>query len=144
MTKNAALSRADIKLHESTNNIWRAIVPRGTQRERLLDSDLWATIAHDFLPYDKVIVVEAGRAFYAELLILEAGRGYCHLEELSFHALPPLIVANTGMVPNHEICHLGPDDLYGVRRLSDGVMLGKGFRSSEEAMVFLTEHASLR
>lgn len=139
-----ALPRNSLKLRESTNNTWRAIAPRGTPRERLLDSDFWSVVSESFLAYDVIAVIAEDRSYYAELLVLECGRGYASLVELNFHPLPALLVANDGLPPNHEIVHLGPDDLYGVRRCSDGVMLGKGFASRDEALAFLLDHATLR
>lgn len=139
-----ALQKSSLKLSESVNNSWRAVVPRGTPRERLLDSDFWAVVSSDFLPYDKIVVVAEDRACYAELLVLDCGRGYASVEELFYKPLAPLIIANDGLPPNHEIVHLGPEELYGVRRLSDGILLGKGFGSRDEALAFLLDHATLR
>lgn len=139
-----ALQKSALKLSESVNNRWRVVIARGTPRERLLDSDFWSVVSGDFLPFDTIACVDEGRTYYAELLVLEAGRGYAHLEELLYKALPPLIVANKDVPPNHEIVHLGPEELYAVRRISDGVLLGKGFASRNEALQFLLEHATLR
>lgn len=139
-----ALPASALKLRESTNNTWRAVAPRGTSRERLLDSDFWSTVADKFLPYDTIAVVAEDRSYYCELLVLESGRGYAALIELNYHVLPALLVSNAGLPPNHEIIHLGPDELYAVRRCSDGVLLGKGFSSREEAVSFLLDHATLR
>ena len=132
------------KLRESTNNSWRIVIPRGTPRERLLDSDLYATLAERFLVYDKLHLVSEDSTFYAELLVIASGRGYCRLVELSYVQLPVLVATHNDLPNNHEIVHGGPDDLYIVRRISDGVVLGKGFSDRQTALAFLLDHASLR
>lgn len=139
-----ALSRDCFKLRESVNNVFRIVVPRGITRERLLDSDFYATVAGDLTAFDKIIAVAADRSFYCELLVLECGRSYANLVELSYTPLPALLVVQGSLPANHEIIHLGPTDLYAVRRISDQVLLGKGFSSREEAVAFLCDHASLR
>jgi hypothetical protein len=142
--KFSPLKPSDVKLAESTNNTWRAVVPRGTTREDLLVSDLWSVMAHNFLSYDRINIVSETREFFAELLVIDAGRGYCSLVELSFTPLPAIIVANNDVPSNHSIEHCGPEKLYIVRRLSDGVILGEGFPSRDAALAHLISHASLR
>lgn len=142
--KFSPLKPSEVKLRESTNNDWRAIVPRGTARDDLLVSDLWSIVSANFLPLDLIRVVAEDRSYYAELLVIEAGRGYANIIELSFTNLPAIILSKDGIPPNHEIKHLGPDRLYVVQRLADGVILGEGFSSREAALAHLLSHASLR
>ncbi|MCY1454031.1 hypothetical protein D9M71_710630 [compost metagenome] len=97
-----------------------------------------------FLPYDKLHVVAGDRSYYCELLVTDCGRGYASVTELGFHPLEALLVCQDSLPSNHEIIHLGADDLYGVKRTSDGVLLGKGFASRQAAVDFLLDHATLR
>lgn len=139
-----AIRPSEFKLAETVNHRWRAIVSPGMQRERLCDSDLWSIVSSDMLAWDRIDVVAEDRSFFAELLVLEAGRGYANVIELGYKALPPIITNQDGLPPGHEITHGGPESLYVVRRLRDGVILGKGFPSRDEAVKFLLDHASLR
>ena len=139
-----ALSRSNFRLRESANNSFRAICARGVTRERLLDSDYWATCAEMMVPFDTVYCCAEDRSYFAELLVLEAGRGYASMVELAYHPLPALLVTGDGLPPNHEIIHLGPDELYAVKRCSDAVILGKGFSSKQDALAFLLDHATLK
>ncbi|MGQ7959891.1 hypothetical protein ACUTAF_19600 [Pseudomonas sp. SP16.1] len=139
-----ALPRSAAKLRESTNNSWRVVAPRGTSRERLQHPDFWSVVGDLFINFDKVHVVFEDRSAYCELLVMDCGRGYANVIELAWHPLPPLLICNNDLPPNHEIIHLGPDDLYAVRRCSDGILLGKGFRSRDDALAFLMDHATLR
>lgn len=139
-----ALPRSSLKLRESANNSWRIVAPRGTTRERLQDPDFYAVVGDLFLAFDKLHIVMEDRSAYIELLVLDSGRGYANVVELSFHPLPALLVCQESLPSNHEIVHLGADDLYGVKRTSDGIILGKGFPSRQAAVDFLLDHATLR
>lgn len=140
----ASLPQNNLKLRESTNNHWRAIIPRGVEPERLLDSDFWSAASRDFLPYDIVYCVGESRNFFCELLVLESGAGYCSMIELNRVALPALLVSQKGLPPGHEIFYSGPADLYCVKRNSDNIVMGTGFTSREAALEYLLDHATLR
>lgn len=139
-----SIQRSALKLRESCNNSWRVVALRGVTRERLLDPSYYAVVGDLFLPYDKLHVIAEDRSYYAELLVTDCGRGYAAVTELLFTPLEALLVCQDALPSNHEIVHLGADDLYGVKRTSDGVMLGKGFASRQAAVDFLLDHATLR
>lgn len=139
-----ALSRDSMKLRETTNNTWRAVVKRGTSREMLTCSDLWAAVAETLLPFDKISVVDEARTYYAELLCLDSGRGHATIVELSFHPLP-MVLAVAGAIPaGFSIDYSGPDRLFVVLRLADSVVMGEGFQTKEDALAYLLDHNSLR
>lgn len=142
-TPRAALPRNNTKLFESVNNRWRSVAPRDTPRERLVESDFWSTTAEQFLPYDRITVIGEARDYIAELLVLECGRGYASLVELSYTPLPALLVSRDGLPPNHSILYAGPDKLFIIKRESDSVILGEGFTTREEALAHLLDHRSL-
>lgn len=143
-TTALSLSRSYFHLREIKNNDFRAVAARGVDRERLLQSDYWATVAELLHAYDEIHVIAEDRSFYATYLVLEAGRGYAALVELSWHPLPALLVSSEGLPPNHEIVYAGADDLFIVRRVSDSVILGKHFSDKQSALAFLLDHNSLR
>ncbi|SMF53392.1 hypothetical protein [Pseudogulbenkiania subflava] len=139
-----ALRRDACKLAEYCNSTWRVVAPRNTPRKRLTQPDWLSVVADQFQAYDVIRVVCEDRSFFAELLVLEAGKGYCQVIELAFHQLPVLLVSGDALPANHTIEHAGPEKLYIVRRLSDGIVLGEGFASRDEAVEFLISHATLR
>jgi len=139
-----SIQRSALKLRESCNNSWRIVALRGTTRERLLDPSYYSVVGDMFLPYDKLHVIAEDRSYYAELLVTDCGRGYASVTELGFHPLEALLVCQDSLPSNHQIIHLGADDLYAVKRTSDGVLLGKGFASRQAAVDFLLDHATLR
>ena len=138
------LQRSALKLRESCNNDWRIVAARGVTRDRLLDPSYYGVVGDLLLAYDKLRVIAEDRSYYAELLVTDCGRGYASVTELLFTPLEALLVCQDSLPSNHEIIHLGADDLYAVKRTSDGCLLGKGFASRQAAVDFLLDHATLR
>lgn len=143
-TATPGIGKGAFKLRECANNSFRAVAARGVDRDRLLQSDYWACVSDLLHAYDEIHVVAEDRSFYATYLVLEAGRGYVALVELSWHPLPALLVSAEGLPPNHSILYGGAEDLFIVKRESDGVILGKNFSDKQTALSFLLDHASLR
>jgi len=142
--KLSALTRSNFALMESKQNIFRAIIPRGTPRERITQPDFWSTCAELMHAYDLVWCIGEDRSFIAQYVCLEAGRGYASLHELSFTPLPALLVTSDGLPPGHSIQYLGADQLYGVLRSCDGVVMQTGFTNKQLALDWLLAHASLK
>jgi len=138
------LTRQQVKLLESVNVRWRAIVPKGTTRADLLVPDMWRILGSDLNPFDKITAVDEASTFYAELIVVTAGQGYAQLVELIYIDLPRIVASDSDVPPNHVIEHAGPERLWVIRRLSDGVMLAENFPSRNEAVQYLLAHASLR
>ncbi|WP_024301974.1 hypothetical protein [Pseudogulbenkiania sp. MAI-1] len=140
----AALTRDRCKLNESVNNCWRAVVPNNITREQLILSDLWSVVSQFFNAYDTIRVVDEGRRFYAELLVLNCGRGYAEIIELSFHELPAMLTSQEGLPPNFSIDYMGPEKQYQIKRLSDGVIFRDGFASKADAVAYLLSHNAVQ
>lgn len=146
--KITPLTRSAVSFHESRNNTWSAVVPAGTTKERLLQSGLWSVVSDNFHAYDRVNVIWADRSGYADLLVIDAGRGFCSVILLSYHQLPALLVSEQGLPPGFDIYFDGPitndEGGYCVKRLSDNVLLVKGKSSRELALAELLDSATLR
>lgn len=140
------LVRSAVTFQESRNNSFSAVVPRSTTKERLVQSGLWSVVADQFRAYDRINVIEESRAFYAELLVIDAGRGYCNLQLLNFWPLPALLVSTEGLPPGFDIFYAGPDSdaQYCVKRVADGVLMVKGKPSRDAALAELLDSATLR
>lgn len=146
--KVSPLLRSAVAFHESRNNTWSAVVPSGTTKERLLQSGLWSVVSDTFNAYDRINVIWADRSGYAELLVIDAGRGFCNVILLNYHQLPALLVSEQGLPPGFDIYFDGPinsdEGGYCVRRLTDGCLIVKGKSSRELALAELLDHATLR
>ena len=148
-TKLVALTRSAVNFHESRNTQWSAVVPRGTTAEQLQQSGLWSVVCDRFKSFDLIHIIEESRAYYAQALVVEAGRGYCSLILLNLWPLPALLVSNEGLPPGFDCFFAGPLDTNGgggycVKRLADGVLLVKGKPNRDAALAELLDHATLK
>ncbi|MNJ65328.1 hypothetical protein D3C77_613370 [compost metagenome] len=127
---------------------WSAVIPRGITKEMVVLSTLWSVVSDQFHSYDRINAIWSDRSAYAELLVLDAGRGYCNLILLSYHPLPALLVSEAGLPPGFDCFYAGPlendNGGYCVRRITDGVMMVKGKSSKDAALAELLESATLR
>lgn len=142
--KRQAISKANMKLSETCNNSWRIVADKGTAREELRQPDLYAVVADLLHAFDRISVVAADRSYYAEMLVLDAGRGWAQVMELAFHQLPSLLTIGDGLPPGFDIEYKGPDSLYVCTRICDGVVIGSGFPDRQSCLAHLLDHASLR
>gem|GEM_PF-5991717 len=142
------LVRSAMTFHETRNMDWSAILSRGTTKEMAVQSALWSVVSDQFHAFDRINCIWEDRSAYAELLVLDAGRGYANVVMLSYHPLPALLVSEAGLPPGFEIFFAGPivNDTggYCAKRLCDGVLMVKGKTSKEAALTELLDHASLR
>lgn len=139
-----SLSSKDVKLRESAGNEFRIIYPAGTPPERLLESSFYATVAHQFQPYDELILIDAGRTTYSRYLVLQAGHGYCEVHKLYSSPLPALMCAVGERLPsNHKIVWTGPETGWSAIRNSDGIVIVSLAISQEACLTELLNHASL-
>lgn len=141
--KTPALSRQGFKLREFANNAFRVIAGRGVTVERLTDPDYWSLVAQDLHPFDTLHVIAEDRSFYAELLVVDCGRGYAACELLLHKPLAPLLTITDRLPPGHELRYAGPESQWQAIRLCDGVVIGTGFSSRDACLQHLLDHASL-
>ncbi|MEE1917253.1 hypothetical protein V0R52_12685 [Pseudomonas asiatica] len=146
--KVKALPRSAMQFHETRNMDWSVVIPRGTTKEMLTLSALWSVVSDQWHAFDRIYCIGEARDYYAELLVLDAGRGYANVVLLSYHPLPALLVSEAGLPPGFECFFAGPlvndSGGYCVKRLCDGVLMVKGKTSKEAALAELLDHASLR
>ncbi|EEG07112.1 hypothetical protein [Pseudogulbenkiania ferrooxidans] len=137
-----ALVRSQLKLREAVSNHWRVIVGKDVTRERLCQSDFWSIVSRDFTPYDEIAVASETGRFYARLLVLSAGQGYCDLYELEYHELPVLLAPVDSMPNGYDIFYAGPEKGWCCKRLVDGVLMFEGETSKQSAVNRLLDHGT--
>lgn len=146
--KIKALPRSAMTFHETRNMDWSVIIPRGVTKEMLVLSALWSVVSDQFHAFDRINCIWEDRSSYAELLVLDAGRGYANVVLLSYHPLPALLVSEAGLPPGFEIFYSGPVENaaggYCVKRLCDGVLMVQGKTSRDAALADLLDSATLR
>lgn len=140
------LNRGAVQFAESRNNRWSAVIPREVDKTRLLQSGLWSVVSDQFRSMDRIECLWADRSAYAELLVIDAGRGFCHVLLLNFWSLPALLVSTEGLPPGFDIRYEGPDAeaMWCCYRLADNVLMVKGKPSRDAALAELLDSATLR
>lgn len=140
--------KSAVVMTEFRYNHWSAIIPRGTTKEMLVLSGLWAVVSDQMHAFDKIDCIAEDRSYFAQLIVLDAGRGYASVQLLSFHPLPALLVSEAGLPPGFEVFFAGPIENgaggYSIKRLCDGVLMVKGKSSRDAALAELLESATLR
>lgn len=132
---------------EARNNHWSAVIPRGTTKERLLQSGFWSLASERFRAYDIVDCIDEGRAYFCQLLAVASGRGYCHLEVLNWLPLEAHLTLEAGSLPEgFAVEWRGPDNdaQYCALRLADSVTIVKGKATRDECVAALLAHGSLQ
>lgn len=136
-----------VTFKEARNNHWSAVIPRGTSKERLLQSGLWSLASERFRAYDIVDCIDEGRAYFCQLLVVASGRGYCHMAVLSWVPLEAHLTLEAGGLPEgFSIEWRGPDQgaQYCALRLADSVTIVSGCPTRDQCLAELLNHGSLQ
>lgn len=111
------------------------VPPAGTPYEDLLRPEFWTHIGHLFQPGYRIEVYPEDSAYYAELLVLNAGPRFAQVVELR-HV--PLNATETRVAASAE-CFVewaGPAHRFRVRRQSDGEIMQTGFQTRDLAIQY--------
>lgn len=140
------LNRGAVQFAESRNNRFSAVIPPTVDKTRLLQSGLWSVCSDQFRSMDRIDCIWSDRSAYAELLVIDAGRGFCHVLLLNHWSLPALLVSTEGLPPGFDIRYEGPDAeaMWCCYRLADNVRMVCGKPSRDAALAELLDSATLR
>ena len=112
-----------------------------TRPEDLLSRSYWSHVATRLKPWDKVEVVADDGTWWAEFLVLEAGRTWAKVEMLRHKSLTSSDVSEsqaTAMLP-YEVVHRGTDSKWSVIRKSDRAVMHEGEETQGGAIDWLNE-----
>lgn len=142
------LVRSAMAFFESRNSIMTVTVAKENTAATIVQSAQWSVISDQLRPFDRIVAIWEDRSTYAELLVLDAGRGYANLQLLNYWPLPVLLVSEAGLPPGFDCFYAGPlendNGGYCVKRLADGVLMVKGKSSRDAALAELLDSATLR
>ncbi|BAK76675.1 hypothetical protein NH8B_1859 [Pseudogulbenkiania sp. NH8B] len=142
--KPTACPKNHLKIAESVFANWFLGIPRGTTREQVLMPDFHAVVSDQYHAYDRITAVAEDRSFMMELMVMDSGRGWAHVIELSYHRLPVLLALGDSLPSGFEIEYRGVDNGYCAIRLCDNVVIASGCSSRAEAVQRLLDHSTLR
>ena len=130
------------KSTEHVNNDWTLTVESNVSLEDVLTPEFLANVAAQLRPYDHVRVRTDTGEWYAELLVMSAGRTWAKLRPL--YKLD-LAATETEVSPEaqegYEILHRGPHLKFCVVRKSDKQPLKEQFDTKKEARDWLMDFA---
>ena len=116
------------RLHfaEHRRNIFDVVPEHGTPFEEILKDGYWAHVSAKMKPGDHIEVRAEDGSYYAELMVLDAGRLYAKVCQLLFVKLDAVDVKEGGlMAEGYEVAWKGPQLKWcvfrGKDRLKDGM-----------------------
>jgi hypothetical protein len=118
-------------------NTWEAVPPAGTQPENILRPDFWSNVSARMRMGDKIIVVPRDGAFYAELVVWDAGQNWANVS--GGHQERPQFAARGDVSAEFEIVS-DPIDGITVKRAANGAKLKGNFPNHEDARRWILEH----
>lgn len=142
--KPTACPKSNLKIRESVCVDWFMGVPKGITREQTLGPDFHSVTADQYHKYDRILAVAQDQSFMQELMVLDSGRGWAHVIELSYHQLPVLLALGDSLPSGFEIEYRGVDSGYCAIRVCDSVVIASGCSSRAEAIQRLLDHSTLR
>lgn len=135
-----------LQAHESRNVVWRHTAAPGTEIEQIDDPAYWDVVNDKMRPFDRIEVNAPD--FWAELLVLQAGRGFRTVVRGLRHCkLPPVTTDATLSLPKDHRLHYEPNnDKWRGERCDGGEWKDMtGWHASKiDAYYALLNHASLR
>lgn len=111
----------------------------GTMPEDLLRPEYWAHVGQQLKPFDRIEARAEDGGWFAEYLVVTAGRGFAQLSLLMSKSLEEAVDMPVGSSA-YKVEWAGPQHQYRVRRLSDNQVLKHGCQSKAEAERWLGEH----
>lgn len=136
----AALLASSCKARESGVyfNVWEVVPDARTPRDNLVRREFWANVSQKFKAGDTIIAFPRDGAWYAELLVWDAGQNWADVSPKGGMDRPDFD-AVAGVVDDFKI---GNDPIDGVivTRKSTGQRLKANFASHEEARRWLIDY----
>ena len=134
------LNPARMKEAEYERTHWVATAHANTLPEDLLSPDYWSHCAAKFKPWDKIEARADDGTWYAEYLVLEAGRNWARTTLLTKHNLTTADVALSQAAQGaYEIKYRGPHSKWSVIRRGDNEVMHEGEQTQGGAINWMNE-----
>lgn len=123
---------------EFTRHIWVVTPEHGTAFEDVLKPEYWSHVSAKMRPTDRIEVNAEDGSYFAELIIIAAGRQWAKVSVLRKVDLERATEGNGDA--QFEVKWGGPHHKYRVIRLSDGHVIKDSFPDKEEANKYIAQH----
>jgi len=127
-----------VREQEQVRSWWCVTVEPQVTRKDVLDPDFWSFVAVKFKREDRIEIMTDDSTWFGEYLIMDCGRTFAKLHELSHHYLK----AGGKISPSllYEVYWGGRHGKWGVRRTTDSEMIKNQFETEASALEFLAEY----
>lgn len=121
---------------------YQVVAELGTVKEDLERPDFWAHVASKFQPYTHLTVRPDDGAWFAEALVLSAGRTWAKVKVLHYFPLTSSDVDQSEdfQMEGHTVKYRGEHFKYAVVRSKDGDILKENFTSKRDAIAWLSDY----
>jgi hypothetical protein len=102
------LTPARFNASQSVRNQWQVSPEYGTPPEALLDSGYWAHVSAKLRRGDIIVALAEDNSYYAELLVLEAGKLFAKVAPLRCVEISVKQMLNVEVPDGYEIKFRGP------------------------------------
>lgn len=106
----------------------------GTNPDDMLDPAYWVHIARRLTPLDRIEAIAEDGSWLQELIVMYTGQNMVRVARL---AIINLEAVSTDDGETYEIKWAGPGDKHRIIRKADGAIMGRGYRTKEEAAAAL-------
>ena len=127
---------------EFANASWTVTAEAGTTLEQVMAPEFFTNVASQMRPYDKIMVRVDDGVWYAELLVLTAGRTWVKTKKLIDVHLTSQDVDMTqaDRADGFEIKHRGPHNKFSIIRKLDNEVIREQFETKDEARAWLSDY----
>lgn len=118
-------------------NVWCATVEHGVEPEDLFAPEFWAHVAGNLKPGDRIEVMPDSREWYAELMVMDAGKLYARVKPMR---LVMFTEAAKTSDADFSVVWKGPAAKWCVVRTADSAIMYRDMSSKDAAEAKLAEH----
>lgn len=140
---NAKCERSRFHGAEFARLVWVVDVEQAHTRETILNSAYWANVVQSLQPFHRIEARCEDGTWLSELLVLEVGRSYARVRELTHYKLTTGDVAQTqdaGLETGFQVFWRGSHHRWSVKRLADNEVVHTGEADRHSANSWVQEH----
>lgn len=138
------LAPSNFKQAEFMRNVWCAVPEKDTPFDALLDPQYWAHVSALIKRGDRIEILAIDSSYFAELLVLDAGRLFAKVKVLRHILLEQVVTAEQvetqSPIPEGYDVKWADRAKWRVTRKVDKATLHDGCETRADALVWLDEH----
>lgn len=126
-----------LKLANSSRNIWTYTPPASASLKDLQDPSYWANVTGKLRPLDRIEIVPEDMSYFAELIVLASGRNYAKVKLLQKFDIDEKEVEAD---KDEYRIHFVPSRQFRVTRIRDNKIMQENLQTKEDAATWLAMH----